>query len=154
MSQQQLDFEEGYPITEFRSLFNEIEEILKEITDISITAEHNKRICNALKKRVCDANLATVFELKVQDQEFFNEQNYYCLQKLVSIIRQIKDFGAEISQMRTLSHSKIIEKIYKGLCREFENCLISLDLLDITSLVKLPDEESIVDPEEFIKVSF
>jgi hypothetical protein len=147
-NQYQPDVEENILlISEILSLIETIESILREITDILIKAKHNIKICSEFKKRVCDADFATVFELKVLGEEFFNEQNYYCLQRLVSVIRQIKNFVAEISQIKTLSQAKSIEKNY--LYREFENCLISLDMLEIINIIKLPDD----DDEQSIKVS-
>lgn len=145
-SQHHPNVEEAIQIAEIGSLIDEIESILKEITDIPITVEHNIGICNALKKRVYNANLKTAIDFKVQDQEFFNNQNCCCLQNLILDTRKIKNFIEEISQMKTLPQSKSIEETYKSLYRDFENCLISLE-------IKLPDNDD-EDLEELFKVSF
>ncbi|CAB4412571.1 unnamed protein product [Rhizophagus irregularis] len=140
---QQSQYHPDVEIALFYSSKDEIENILKEITDIPIIVKQNIGICNALKKRVCDANLTTAINIKVQDQEFFNNQNYQCLQTLILATRRIKKFIEEISQMITLPQPKSIEKTYKAIYRDFENCLISLE-------IKLPDNYE-VDLEELIK---
>src|ERR1043166_4477391 len=98
------------PITKFRPLINEIGNILNEVIDISQAAEHNKRTCECLLKRIYAADLA-VLELKVQrnNQEFFNRKNFVCLQNLVAVITKIKKFVADISQMKTLLRLKYIQ---------------------------------------------
>ena len=154
-------------ITKFRPLMNEIGNILNEVIDISQAAEHNKRTCECLLKRIYAANLA-VLELKTQgnNRKFFNKKTFVCLQNLVTIITKIKKFMAEISQMKTLLRLKYIisrgsiEKKFKELCREFDNCITSIGLSMFIAMINSmihPDEEVEelkADQEDLNRVSF
>ncbi|CAB4440823.1 unnamed protein product [Rhizophagus irregularis] len=143
--------EEVVPFAKFHPLINEIRSILTEIIEIAQAAEHNKRICDVLKLRVYAVDLAT-FELNVMrnNQEFFNRKNYSSLQSLVTVITQIKKFITDISQMKNLIKLKYvqpknIEKTFKELCREFDICIINIDLASFRDMVNnriRPDEES------------
>ncbi|GBC01440.1 hypothetical protein RclHR1_00420002 [Rhizophagus clarus] len=144
------DSEDVIQVAEFLSFIDRIESILKEISDISKNAKYNIEICETLKKRVFDANLTTAIDFKNKDQEFFNKQNYYYLQNLVLVIRKIKNFIVDVSQVRTLPQSKSIEKT---LCREFENCLISLNLLNMIKIIKPLDDEKKHDKEKQLKAA-
>src|SRR5688572_7823738 len=121
--------QETVPITKFSTLMNEIGNAFHEIVDIEQAAEHNKRICKALLRRVHVANLA-VLDLKTQrNQEFYNKKNYLGIQILVNVILPIKKFAAEISQMRTLMKyikANSIMKTFNKLCFEFNESSINL----------------------------
>ena len=67
----------------------------------------------------------------------------------------IKNFIAEISQMKTLwkyIHAKSIEKRFKELCKDFDNCI---NVLTLTITVNSSDEleQLKVDLEDLNKVS-
>jgi len=106
-------------------------------------------------------------EIKVRryDQEFFNQRNYLYLHDLITIIEQITQFTKDISKMKTLlkfkcDRTKSIEKTFKELCKDFDNCIINIDTLNFPNMIKSkihPEEEIEVlryDQEELIKVSF
>jgi hypothetical protein len=116
------------------------------------TTKYYKRVCDALKQRVDAVDLA-VRDLKVRknNQGFFNRKNYLYLQKLVNVITQIKDFMAEISQMKTFQ-AKSIEKTFNDLCKEFDDCINSLAF---TITIKSSDEleQLKADQEDLNKVS-
>ncbi|GBB83350.1 hypothetical protein RclHR1_10080003 [Rhizophagus clarus] len=116
---------------EMFGLITEIRDLFDKIGEITQAAEHNKRICKALKQRVYVVYLAIV-DRKVHgnDKECFNENYRQCLQDLVAVIKKIKEFVANVSQMTTLlelnyNQSDNIEKIFKELCSEFDNCVNS-----------------------------
>jgi hypothetical protein len=157
--------EEVVPFSKFHPLINEIRAILNEIIDLSQAAEHNKRICEVLKLRVYAVDLAT-FELNVirKNQEFFNRKNYSSLQSLVIVITQIKRFISDISQMKNLIKLKYvqpknIEKTFKELCKEFDICIISIDLASfrdmVNSRIRTDDESKSLksDQEDLSDVS-
>jgi hypothetical protein len=153
------------PYTKFLPLIDEIRNILNEVIDIAQAAEYNRRICDALKKRVYAVDLA-VFDLKVQrnNQEYYNGNNYLHLQNLISIITNIKKFMRNISQMLTLLKLKYIipeniEKTLKELCEDFDVCIIKIDASNFTTTIKdkiRPEEEEEklkADQDDLNKVS-
>ncbi|CAB5203001.1 unnamed protein product, partial [Rhizophagus irregularis] len=87
-------------IAKFVPFINEFGAIFDEIIDIVEAAEHNKRTCGVLLKRVHVANsVVRQFREKKDDPVFFNNENYLSLQRLTVIIGQIKIFVSEISQL-------------------------------------------------------
>jgi hypothetical protein len=127
------------PFTEFLPVINEIGNIYDEAIDLVEAAEHNKRTCAILKKRIFAANIAALY-LKFQgDKEdrndFFNSKNYLCLQNLSNIITRIKEFIAEISQMKTLL-KYIKAKKFERTFREFDDYVNVLTFFSI----KIADE--------------
>jgi hypothetical protein len=129
-------------------------------------AEHNKRICEALKRRVYAVDLA-VLDFKVHRDKgvIYNETSYSCLQNLITIMTQIKKFISNISQMKTLLKSKYIqqkniENFFKEICKDFDNCVINIDIPYFTAIIKnkIRPEEEIdaleADQEELNEVSF
>ncbi|EXX55730.1 uncharacterized protein OCT59_000754 [Rhizophagus irregularis] len=123
-------------IAKFVPFINEFGAIFDEIIDIVEAAEHNKRTCGVLLKRVHVANsVVRQFREKKDDPVFFNNENYLSLQRLTVIIGQIKIFVSEISQLKTLKKyigAKNIEKTFADLCKEFDSSfnflLVSIDL--------------------------
>ncbi|CAB4414886.1 unnamed protein product [Rhizophagus irregularis] len=118
---------------EMFGLITEIRDLLDKIGELVQAAEHNKRICKALKQRVYVVYLS-ILDLKVHgnDKECFNENSRQCLQNLVDVIKKIREFVADISQMTTLLKSnynqpKNIEKTFKELCKEFDNYIIGVN---------------------------
>ncbi|CAB5388652.1 unnamed protein product [Rhizophagus irregularis] len=152
--------EEIVPFAKFHPLINEIRSILNEIIEITQVAEHNKRICDVLKLRVYAVDLA-IFELNVMrnNQEFYNRRNYSSLQSLISVIMQIKKFITDISQMKNLIklkyvHPEKIEKTFKELCREFDICIINIDLVSFRDMVnnrinRIRPDESLKSDQDF-----
>ncbi|RGB40058.1 kinase-like domain-containing protein [Rhizophagus diaphanus] len=128
--------------------FEDIENILnifEEINELVETAEHNKRTCKILKKRVNSVEPA-VRDLKrdIDDRkEFFNSNNYSSLQNLSDTIIRIKKFISEISQMESLieyikeKNIENIEETFKELCEEFDSFI---NVLPFSIDVKIADE--------------
>ncbi|PKY30539.1 kinase-like protein [Rhizophagus irregularis] len=78
---------------EMFGLITEIRDLLDKIGELVQAAEHNKRICKALKQRVYVVYLS-ILDLKDHgdDKECFNENNRQCLQNLVDVIKKIREF--------------------------------------------------------------
>ncbi|GBB83353.1 hypothetical protein RclHR1_10080006, partial [Rhizophagus clarus] len=135
---------------EMIDLITEIRILLDEISEITQSAEYNKRICKALKQRVYVVYLVIFDKIHGDDKEYFNKNNPQCLRNLVVIITKIKEFVEEISQMKTLlelnyNQPKKIEENFKELCENFENCIISVNLSNFTTTHKNkihPEEET------------
>lgn len=69
--------------------------------DIYQTAELNKRICDVLLDRVGAAE-AVVRNLDIRrddNRPFFNERNYIAFRGFIGVIKWIKNFASEISQI-------------------------------------------------------
>ncbi|CAB5371010.1 unnamed protein product [Rhizophagus irregularis] len=119
-----------------------ISNIFEEVDKVVEAAEHYKRTCKILKKRVNAAELA-VRNLKrdIEDRkELFNSNNYSYLRNLFDTITRIKKFISEISQMESLIKyikEKNIENTFKELCEEFDSCI---KLLSFSIDVKIADE--------------
>ncbi|GBC04279.1 hypothetical protein RclHR1_00560006 [Rhizophagus clarus] len=129
------------PSTKFFPLISEIESIFKEIIKLEEAAEHNIRTCKILKQRVYVVNLA-VLGLKDQTNEadFFNNKNFLYLQDLTNIIKLIKNFIVDISQMKSLIRyikEKNIDEIFIILCKELHSCV---DVLSFPIDVEIVDE--------------
>ncbi|GBC05876.1 hypothetical protein RclHR1_06490011 [Rhizophagus clarus] len=120
------------PFANFLPLIGEVSKILREITDIYQTAEHNKRICGVMLDRVTIAESA-IKNLQVrreENEEFFSEENYVNLQKLVTVIGKIRKFVGEISQLKGLQkyiQAKNIEKTAMDLTKEFDTTIKLLE---------------------------
>uniref|UniRef100_U9STC0 Protein kinase domain-containing protein n=1 Tax=Rhizophagus irregularis (strain DAOM 181602 / DAOM 197198 / MUCL 43194) TaxID=747089 RepID=U9STC0_RHIID len=119
-----------------------ISNIFEEVDKVVEAAEHYKRTCKILKKRVNAAELA-VRDLKrnIEDRkELFNSNNYSYLRNLFDTITRIKKFISEISQMESLIKyikEKNIEDTFKELCEEFDSCI---NLLSFSIDVNIDDE--------------
>jgi hypothetical protein len=144
------------PFTKFLPLINEIKNIFYEIIELE-AAEHNKRTCEILKKRVYAAESA-LRDLRIKDKEnskdFFNSKNYLSLQNLSTIIMRIKKFILEISQMRSLIkyiRAESVEKFFIELCKEFDSCV---NVLSFPINVQVADEleQFKADQEDLVKV--
>ncbi|CAB4474392.1 unnamed protein product [Rhizophagus irregularis] len=108
-------------------IYNEIGIMINEINELAEAAEHNKQICKILKNRVCTAEtVIRNFKERKNRETFFNRTNYMRLQDLHYVLIQIKDFISKISQLKSLIRfieAKNLEKIFKGLCEEFDSCI-------------------------------
>ncbi|CAB5382527.1 unnamed protein product [Rhizophagus irregularis] len=110
--------------------------------EIYQTAERNKKICEDILNRVQVAE-ASVRNLKDR-KEFFTEENYIKLYRLVNIIRKMRQFLVEITQLKGLKkyiHSKAIQEIFNNLVNEFEATIrilqVSISLDSSTSAEEL-----------------
>lgn len=151
------------PYKKFYPLIDEIGNILVKVDEITETAEHNKWICEVLKRRVYAINLAVLdFKFYRNKRVIYNEKNFLCLQNLITVLTRIKKFISVISQMNTLLRSKYIrqknmEKTFKDICKDFDICI---DIPEFTVMIKskiIPEEEIEAlktDQEEMNKVSF
>ncbi|RIA86220.1 kinase-like domain-containing protein, partial [Glomus cerebriforme] len=137
---------EVVPLTKFLPLMSEIDDNLNEIIEITKAAKYNKQICEALKQRVNAINLAGDDLKRIQG--CFNNINYLILDYLVVIIKQIKTFVGEISQMNTWLENR--EETFKDLCRVFDS---SVNELTFVVMIKNTDDlgQLTADQEDLIK---
>ena len=116
------------PFANFLPLIGEVASICNEIVDVYQAAEHNKRICGIMLDRVQVAETAVKDLKNRRDQtvDFFTEKNYVHLQKLIALIRKIRKFAGDISQLKSLSkyvQAKSIEKNAKELMNDFDSTI-------------------------------
>ncbi|GBC04293.1 hypothetical protein RclHR1_00560020 [Rhizophagus clarus] len=126
---------------EMIDLITEIRDLFDKINEITQSAEHNKRICKVFKKRVYVIYSAMFDKVHGDDKEYFNENNYQCLQNLVAVIKKIKKFITDITQMTTLlelnyNQSNNIEINFKELFNNFNDCIMSVNSLNFTTTVR------------------
>jgi hypothetical protein len=125
------------PFANFLPLIGEVARICNELVEIYQTAEHNKRICGVMLDRVQIAETAVrnLKNRREDNEDFFSEENYINLHKLVNVITKIRKFVAEISQFKGLYkyvQARNIEKIAKDLNNEFDS---TIQLLEFSLMV-------------------
>ncbi|CAB4488123.1 unnamed protein product [Rhizophagus irregularis] len=135
------------PFLKFIPLIKEIGAIFDEIIDVVEAAEHNKRTCKLLENRVQVADLVVkkLRKDKELNEEFFINKNFSYLQDLTEIIRRIKKFISEVSQVKTLVkyiRAKNIEKTFAELCKEFDS---SFNLLSVSIDAKILGQLKSID---------
>jgi Mg2+ and Co2+ transporter CorA len=135
------------PFTKFVPLIKEIGAIFDEIIDVVEAAEHNKRTCKLLENRVQAADLVVkkLRKDKEFNKEFFINKNFLYLQDLTDIIKRIKKFISEVSQMKSLVkyiRAKNIEKTFADLCKEFDS---SFNLLSVSIDAKILEQLKSID---------
>ncbi|KAF0457465.1 kinase-like protein [Gigaspora margarita] len=106
----------------------------EDIVTLYQKAEHNKRLCNYLTKRVNSA-VAVMRDLEIRkqdNQEFFMEStNLQLIKDFVKCMFDIKKFVADVSQLGsfgTFFNSNIIIQKYKDLSNRVDGYLISLNV--------------------------
>ncbi|CAG8840780.1 19189_t:CDS:2, partial [Gigaspora margarita] len=118
----------------FASLIETFFKLGEDIAILYQKAEHNKRLCNYLTKRVNSA-VAVMRDLEIRkqdNQEFFMEStNLQLIKDFVKCMLDIREFVAEVSQLGTFDISfnsaNIVQK-YKDLLNRFDGYLISLNV--------------------------
>ncbi|CAG8666644.1 14004_t:CDS:2 [Cetraspora pellucida] len=119
------------PFTKFFPLIGDVASIFRELVDIYQTAEHNKRICGVLLDRVGAAE-AAVRNLDIRrddNRQFFTERNYIIFRKFIGVIKRIKNFANEISQitgLRKYLQAKSISQTFNELTTDFDGYMRSL----------------------------
>src|SRR5688572_6970910 len=103
------------PFENFLPLISEVSSTFNEIVDVYQSAEHNKRISGIILDRtqVAGAAVKNLKNRRDQNVDFFTKENYFHLQKLIVLIRRMRKFIEETSQLKGLSkyiRAKSIEK--------------------------------------------
>ncbi|KAF0457463.1 kinase-like protein [Gigaspora margarita] len=118
----------------FAPLIEKIFKFGEDIVTLYQKAEHNKRLCNYLTKRVNSA-VAVMRDLEIRkqdNQEFFMEStNLQLIKDFVKCMFDIKNFVADVSQLGsfgTFFNSNIIIQKYKDLSNRVDGYLISLNV--------------------------
>ncbi|CAB4485534.1 unnamed protein product [Rhizophagus irregularis] len=78
----------------FSSLIEKLSNIYDEMVEICQTAKHNKESCELLLNRVekTDMSLSNLKTYRKENFEYFSEENYNNLHKLVTIIGKMREF--------------------------------------------------------------
>ncbi|PKC12336.1 kinase-like protein [Rhizophagus irregularis] len=105
----------------FLPLIKQMNNLCDEIDEVYKTAQFNGKPYETMLNRVKLAKVA-VNNLKIRNLEFFSEKNYKNFNILVSIIDEIHQYFATISQMKDYSNYEDIDKGFK-LDSEFKTAL-------------------------------
>ncbi|CAB4373877.1 unnamed protein product [Rhizophagus irregularis] len=105
----------------FLPLIKQMNNLCDEIDEVYKTTQFNGKPYETMLNRVKLAKVA-VNNLKIRNLEFFSEKNYKNFNILVSIIDEIHQYFAKISQMKDYSNYEDIDKGFK-LDSEFKTAL-------------------------------
>ncbi|CAG8607231.1 22305_t:CDS:2 [Rhizophagus irregularis] len=140
----------NYLPREVSKLHNEIDEIYK-------TAQYNRKTCEAMLERVKIADTA-VNNLKIRNLEFFSKKNFINFRNLVTVIGEIRQFLAEISQLkgsyRKYVRAKDVQEKFSNLNDEFETAIRLLRFFLIIGFNARADDKKIkADIEGLVEIS-
>ncbi|CAG8484894.1 12459_t:CDS:2 [Dentiscutata heterogama] len=150
------------PLAIFIPLFREITDITNDIIELYKTAHTNKRICGVLLDRV-QATEAAVKNLILREKEkseFFTGPNNVIIRKLVCIMKKIKEFIKEISELKGLRKylvSKGVEERFKELTNEFDGYIFNLNFtitIELRAQIEKDNDVLRVDQEETNQLLF
>ncbi|KAF0523914.1 kinase-like protein [Gigaspora margarita] len=123
----------------------------EDIVTLYQKAEHNKRLCSYLTKRVNSAvAIMRDLEIRKQDnQEFFMEStNLQLIKDFVKCMLDIRKFAADVSQLSTFGISfnsaNIVQK-YKDLSNRFEGYLTSLNVAINKKAINKTSQKMIIE---------
>ena len=116
----------GDAIKPFVPLIAAVTIVVSECIKIYEDAQYNKKICNSLMDRVETADLA-IRTLKRRKQEneskFRNQEFYKSFLRLVDVMKKIKPFIKDVSQIRGFKNyvkASVIKDKFNSLIKEFE----------------------------------
>ncbi|GBC03162.1 hypothetical protein RclHR1_00500010 [Rhizophagus clarus] len=120
----------------FLPLIKEVTKIYDERSEIHQTAQHNKKTCCLILKKVeiADTALNNLIHSK-ENLEYFSKENYISLCYLITIIDKLRKLLVKISQFE--SYQKFIQikknnEIFRGLNNDFDS---TVQLLNFSSLI-------------------
>ncbi|CAG8469559.1 14925_t:CDS:2 [Gigaspora margarita] len=119
------------PFSKFVPIINDIVGVTEDITQIYQSAEHNKRISLVLVERIAavETSLRYLKIHKDDQKNFFNQENFVVMQKLLDNIQKIKKFIGEVTQLKGLSkyiQAKTIQSTFFDLTNEFDGYINTL----------------------------
>ncbi|PKY19160.1 kinase-like protein [Rhizophagus irregularis] len=143
--------------TSFLPLIGEVNKIYNEIDEIYKAAQYYKKTCEAMLERVKIANTA-VNNLKIRNLEFFSKKNFINFRNLVTVISEIRQFLAEISQSKgsykKYGRAKDVQEKFSNLNDEFETAIRLLQFFLVIYFNARADDEKKIKAdieEEWIK---
>ncbi|POG60496.1 kinase-like domain-containing protein [Rhizophagus irregularis DAOM 181602=DAOM 197198] len=132
--------------TSFLPLIGEVSKLHNEIDEIYKTAQYNRKTCEAMLERVKIADTA-VNNLKIRNLEFFSKKNFINFRNLVTVIGEIRQFLAEISQLkgsyRKYVRAKDVQEKFSNLNDEFETAIRLLRFFLIIGFNARADDKKI-----------
>ncbi|CAI2164743.1 7887_t:CDS:2 [Funneliformis geosporum] len=118
---------------EFNPLINTFLSLGNEIITLYEKAEHNKKLCSILLKRV-NCAYAAVKDLNIRKTEntqfFFKNENLKIFEDFIKCIREIKNFIEDIShlnKLRRFFYTGGINDTFQKLTKEFDGYMNSLN---------------------------
>ncbi|CAG8524522.1 6989_t:CDS:2 [Ambispora gerdemannii] len=136
-----IDFQSGAELYQIFAPFRSLIETILLYVEVAITmhreAEHNRRICSALLKRLTAAksSVEMLELLKNERIDFFTKENYNIFWRFQRSIEKIRNFMRDISQIKGirkfkpkyLDGYKSIEETFEELTTEFDGYMKSLN---------------------------
>ncbi|CAB4410187.1 unnamed protein product [Rhizophagus irregularis] len=122
----------GEAIKPFVPLIAVVTTVISEIITIYEDAQYNKKICNALMDRVQTAESAikTLNRRKQENEKNFLSKEYYkAFVKFTDVMKKIKDFIRDISQLqgyKKFIHASSIKDKFNHLVDEFDTVMSDL----------------------------
>ncbi|GES97465.1 kinase-like domain-containing protein [Rhizophagus clarus] len=111
------------PFASFLPLIKEVNKLCHEIDKIYRTAQYNEKTCKTMLERVQIADTA-VKNLKIRNLEFFSKKNFNNFRNLVTVIDEIRQFLADISQgSNKYVHANDVKEEFINLNDEFETAV-------------------------------
>lgn len=153
----------GEAIKPFVPLIAVVTTVISEIITIYEDAQYNKKICNALMDRVQTAESAikTLNRRKQENEKNFLSKEYYkAFVKFTDVMKKIKDFIRDISQLqgyKKFIHASSIKDKFNHLVDEFDTVMSDLHFtLTVANEVQREiDQKALADDiAEMTKVSY
>nr|CAG8454642.1 3206_t:CDS:2 [Entrophospora candida] len=121
-------------ITSFLPMIGLVAELTAKIIEAYNNAQINKRSCTALVNRVQAAEVAVqaLVRNKYDNEEKFKDINYYhCFQRFVNLLKDIKKFIVDVTQMSGLKkffQSGSIKSKFERYIKDFDSTVNDLNL--------------------------
>jgi hypothetical protein len=153
----------GEAIKPFVPLITVVTIVISEIITIYEDAQYNKKICNALMDRVQTAESAikTLNRRKQENEKnFLNKEYYKAFVKFTDVMKRIKEFIRDISQLqgyKKFLHAGSIKDKFNHLVEEFDTVMKDLHFtMSVANEVQREiDQKALADDiAEMTKVSY
>ncbi|CAJ0644236.1 6085_t:CDS:2 [Entrophospora sp. SA101] len=121
-------------ITLFLPMIGLVAELTAKIIEAYNNAQINKRSCTALVNRVQAAEVAVqaLVRNRYDNEEKFKDKNYYhCFQRFVNLLKDIKKFIVDVTQMSGLKkffQSGSIKSKFERYIKDFDSTVNDLNL--------------------------
>ncbi|KAG9293231.1 hypothetical protein G9A89_010602 [Geosiphon pyriformis] len=132
----------------FIPLINDVTNLVREVVELYKKAEHNRKICGSLMGRVKMAKYA-IEDIEIKRREYeesLRQKEYYMnFLKLSSVIKRIKNFIEQVSQVKGLRKffsANSIEDQFKTLTQEFDDLMQILSFASTLKIQSLVEEDN------------
>ncbi|CAG8664452.1 5196_t:CDS:2, partial [Scutellospora calospora] len=141
------------PFSRFIPIISDVVSVIEELTTLCQSAEHNKRIGLALVDRVAAVETAIrqIKSHKDDNREFFNQQNFVAMQRLLNNIQKMRKFVIEVTQLKWLSkyiQAKSIKTTFDELTEEFDSLVNVLNFtISVDTKIRAEKESKMLQNE-------